>query len=209
MGYVPVQTGEQLVIVLVGGEVGIGTRVITIFALHVVAHAGQVGERGARDVLVGNSDTVLRSTPHVHDGRLLGHLTIDEEEQLVLDDRATDVGAIGSHLEFLAGLTDLGAFYSITTHVLVAVEDVGAATELVGTTLGNGVHTTTDEVGLTNVIGRDNNLQLLDSLDADGVTTTGQVVAQTEVVVEVGTVNGEVGSTSVGTGKTHTVTAVG
>ena len=89
------------------------------------------------------------------------------------------------------------------------MEDVGTATELVGTTLGNGVNTTTDEVGLTNIVGRDHNLHLLDSLDADGVATTGQVVAQTEVVVEVGTVNGEVGSTAIGTGKTHAVTAVG
>ena len=174
-----------------------------------VAHALQVSERGARDVLVGNSDTVLRGTPHVDDSGLLGHLTVYEEEQFVLDDRAADGGTVGGHLEFLAGLTDLGALYGVTAHVLVAVEDVGTATELVGTALGHSVHTTTDEVGLTNIVGRNNDLHLLDSLDTDGVATTRQVVAKTEVVVEVGTVNGEVGSTAIGTGETHTVTTEG
>ena len=88
------------------------------------------------------------------------------------------------------------------------MEDVSTATELVGTALGNGIHATTNEVGLTNVIGRNYHLQLLDSLDTDGVTTTRKFIAQTEVIVEVGTINGEVGGTAVGTGKAHTITAV-
>ena len=205
---VPVQASQQLVVILVGRETGIGTGVITVSILHKVAHAGQISERGARNVLVGDGNTVLRSTPHVHDTRLLGHLTVHKEEQLVLDDRTADSGTVGGYLELLACLTDLSTVNRITAHILVAMENVGTATELVGTTLGDSVHTTADEVGLTNIVGRNNYLQLLDGLDADGITATRQATAQAEVVVEVRTVDREVGQTAIGTSKAHTVTTV-
>ena len=86
--------------------------------------------------------------------------------------------------------------------------DISRALEGVRTWLCNGVHTTTDEVGLTNIVGRDHHLQLLDSIDRDGVTTTRQVRTQTEVVVEVGTINSEVGGTTISTSKSHSVTSI-
>ena len=149
---VPVQAGQQLIVVLIGGEAGIGTGLIAILLPNEVAHASQVGQRGARDILVGNSHAVGRGVPAVHDGGLLGHFTVDKEEQLVLEDRAADGSAIGGHLLFLAGSYH-GALDGVTTHVLVAVEHVCAAAEGVGTALGDGVHTAADEVGLTHVKG--------------------------------------------------------
>ena len=174
-----------------------------------VTDASQVAQGGARDESISVTDAVLGSTPAVNDGRLLGHLTVYKEEELVLPDGATKGETVGGHLVLLTRLRNLITVYSVTAHVLVAVEDVGAAAEGVGTALGDGVHATTDEVGLTHVVGRNHNLHFLDCLDRNGVATTGQTVAQTEVVIEVGTVNGEVGQTAVGTGKAHAVTTVG
>ena len=162
---VPVQTGQQLVVVLVGGEVGVRTSVITILAHHVVTDASQVAQGGARDESISVTDAVLGSTPAVNDGRLLGHLTVYKEEELVLPDGATKGETVGGHLVLLTRLRNLITVYSVTTHVLVAVEDVGATAEGVGTALGDGVHATTDEVGLTHVVGRNHNLHFLDCLD--------------------------------------------
>ena len=206
---VPVQAGQQLVVVLIGRETGIGTRVITVLVHHVILHAFQVVNRGTRDKLICVAHAILRSAPAVHDGGLLGHFTVDKEEELVLPDRATQGEAVGSHLILFTGSSKLNAVNSVTAHVLVAVEDVGTAAEGVGTTLGNGVNTTADEVGLANVVGRDHHLHLLDSLDRDGVTTTRQVVTQTEVVVEVCTIDREVSQTTVGTSKAHAITTEG
>ena len=86
---------------------------------------------------------------------------------------------------------------------------VGCTLELVGTRLGDGIHTAADEVCLADVKGRDNNLKFLDSIDRDGAATTGEAIAKTKVVVEVGTVHGEVGGTAVHTGKIHAVTTIG
>ncbi len=87
--------------------------------------------------------------------------------------------------------------------------DIRATLEGISTRLGDGVHAATDEVGLTHVERSHHNLQLLDGIERDGVAAAGELVAQTEVVVEVGTVDGEVGRTTVHTGKVHAVTAVG
>ena len=86
--------------------------------------------------------------------------------------------------------------------------DVGSTLEGICTRLRDGVHTTTDEVCLTNIVGRDNHLQLLDSIDRDRVTTTREVRRQSKVVVEVGTVDSEVSRTSVATCKTHAIAAI-
>ena len=130
-----------------------------------LAHAGQVAQGRARDKALIVTHTVLTGAVAVHDGRLLGHLTVDKEEDLVLPDRATQGETIGSHLILIAGTGNLETINGITTQVLIAVIDVGTAAEGVGTTLGNSVHTTTDEVGLANVIRRNNHLHLLDGLD--------------------------------------------
>ena len=88
------------------------------------------------------------------------------------------------------------------------MEDVGRALEGVRTRLGDGVHATADEVGLTHVVRSNDHLHFLNSLNRNRVATTGQVARQTKVVIEVGTVNGEVGRTSVTSGKGHAITAI-
>ena len=94
---------------------------------------------------------------------------------------------------------------TVTAQVLVTVVDVGRALEGVGTRLGDGVDTTTDEVGLTHIEGCNNHLYFLDGIKRDGVTTTRQLITQTEVIVEVGTVDGEVCRTTVTTSKAHAI----
>ena len=86
--------------------------------------------------------------------------------------------------------------------------DVCSALEGVGTGLGDGVYATADEVGLADIVRGNNNLKFLNCVDGDRVATAGEVVGKAEVVVEVCTVNGEVGSTAVGTCEAHSVTAV-
>ena len=86
--------------------------------------------------------------------------------------------------------------------------DIGAAPEGVRTGLGDGVHATADEVGLADIVGGDHDLKFFDGVDGDRVATARQVGAQTEVVVEVGTVHGEVGHTAVGTGEAHAIAAI-
>ena len=130
---------------------------------------------------------LLRRNTTVDYTRLLGHLTVDKEEELVLDDGTAQGHTVGRHLEFLACLTNLRTLDCVTAHILVAVEEVSASAEGVGTTLGDGVQATTDKVGLTHIVGRDNNLHLLDGLDRNRVATARKVAAQTEVVVEVST----------------------
>ena len=86
--------------------------------------------------------------------------------------------------------------------------DVGTTLEGVRTRLRDGVHTTTDEVGLTDIEGRDHHLHFLNGIDRNRIATARQATAQTEVVVEVGTVNGKVTKTTVTTSEAHAVTSV-
>ena len=90
-------------------------------------------------------------------------------------------------------------------HILVGMIYICCTSEGVRTRLGYGVDTTANEVGLTNVKGSNNDLYLIDSVHRDGVTTTGELRAKTEVIVEVGTVQGEVRATTVTTCETHTI----
>ena len=82
-------------------------------------------------------------------------------------------------------------------HELVVVIDIGRSLDGVGTGLGDGVDTTADEVGLADIIRSDDDLHFLDGIDGDRASATRKVVGKTEVVVEVGTIDGEVGVTSV------------
>ena len=208
VGDVPVQASQELIVLLVGGEAGVAACVVTIFAGHVVAHGSEVAQLGARNVVVGIGNAILRTAPAVGNGRSIHHFAIDEEEELVLQDRAAEGETVGGLLVLGTCAADLLALDGVTTHVLVAVVDVGCAAEGVRTRLRDGIHTTTDEVGLANVVGRNHHLQFLDSIERDGVATTRKLVGETEVVVEVGTVDGEVSRTAVATGEAHAVTAI-
>ena len=209
VGDVPVQTGEELVVVLICRKTGVTARIVAILRGHIVRHSLQVCLRGTRHVVVGISGIVgIRALPAVHHRRLLHHFAVDEEEQLVLDDRSTQRETIGRGAVFLAGAIDRLVIDGITLHVLVLVVDVSRTLESVGTRLRDGVHTTTDEVGLTHVVRRNHHLQLLNGIDRDRIATAREVGGQTEVIVEVGTIDREVSRTTVSTGETHAVTSV-
>ena len=90
-------------------------------------------------------------------------------------------------------------------HVLVVVVDVGRSLEGVRTGLGHGVDTTADEVGLAHVERSHHNLHLVDGIHRDRRTATGQAGRKSEVVVQVGTVQREVGGAAVTSGKAHAV----
>ena len=152
--------------------------------------------------------TVLRGSPTVSYRRNLFSFTIHEEEQLVFDNRATQRKTVGSLAIFLAGTGYLESFDSIASHVLISVINVRAALESIGTRRGSGIHTTADEVGLTHVVGSNYHLQLFNSFDGDGVATTGKSRWQTKVVVEVGTIHGEVGRTTIRSDKAHAIASI-
>ena len=86
--------------------------------------------------------------------------------------------------------------------------NVGGSLEGVGTGLGDGVHTATDEVGLTYIKRRNHNLHFLNRIDGDRRTTSRKLLCKTKVIVEVRTVNGEVGRTSVRSGECHSVSTI-
>ena len=206
---VPVHACQQLQVALVGREVGKGTSVVAVLLLGKLLHTLHVGHGGVGEVLLLAALTVYRRSPaYSYRGRSLV-LGIGEEEELVLDDGAAECGTVSSASVAVACTGDGLSVNYITTHVLVVVVYVGSTLELVGTRLGNGIHTTADEVGLANVEGRDNNLKFLDSINRDGAATAGETIAKTKVVVEVGTVHGEVCGTAVHTGKVHSVAAIG
>ena len=167
VGDVPIQAREELVVVLVGWEARPRTRVVSILVPNVVGDLLKVGKRGAREVVVGISDTVLRTTPAIGHGRNLFHLAVDEEEELVLDDRTTEGHAPRRGAVFLACAGNLLAIHGVATHLLVLVVNIGRATEGVGTRLGDGVHATADEVGLANIKWRNNDLHLLYGINGD------------------------------------------
>ena len=116
-----------------------------------------------------------------------------EEEELVLDNRASD----GSSEVFvkLLGHLDVLVLYGIVAaiHVLIVVEAEGAAVEFVGTRLGHYVDGTAGETTLTYVKRSHRYLQLVDSIQRDrqGITLAaiGSLRGQAKDVVADGTVN--------------------
>ena len=205
---VPVEAGENLHIALVCREIGPGTGFVAVFVLKEFGNLLEILEGGAGDVCVSIAYAVCGTSPPVCDGRDLGVLEVCEEEEFVLHDRSAEGEAVGGVAVLVAGTGDSLALYGVTAHILVAVVDVGAALEGVSTGLGDGVHATSDEVGLTYVIRRNHNLELLDGVDGDRAASARKVGGKTEVVVEVSAVHGEVCGTSVSSGEAHSVSAV-
>ena len=189
---VPVDASEELDIALILVVAGVGTRIIVVLLLEEIAHFLGLcgGYAGDHAVFIG--DAVLGSAPSVDLGRIRDILCVHEEEELVLDDGAAEgesVGGLTVFAPFEVHAVDTGA-----VEILVLVVDVSGALKGVGTGLGNGVHATADEVALANIVRGNHNLNLLDCIDGDGVATAGKSSAQTEVIVEVRTVHGEVGA---------------
>ena len=103
-----------------------------------------------------------------------------------------NLSSVGCALVFLTGAVNGLMVNGVTTEVLITMIDEGTAPESVGTRLRDGIHTTTDEVGLTYVEGRNHHLHFLNGIEGNGVTTAGKTIGKTEVVVEVSTIDREV-----------------
>ena len=133
---------------------------------------------------------------------------VDEEEEFVLDDRTAKGEAVG--LDFIGSpCSQIFSVNLVTTHILIAVVAIDGTLELVGTRLGHGVDTTTDEVGLTNIKGSDYHLHFLNGVDGNRGSATRQRGGQTKAVVEVGTIHREVRGTRIRTSEVRTATGIG
>ena len=209
VGNVPVDAGKNLVVFLVGREAGPRTGVISVLVLNMLAHALKVGKSTLRYEVVSISHTILRSHPAIGYSRSLYEFTTGEEEELILDNRSSESKSVSSLTVLLARTWNLLIVNGITTKVLILMIDISRTLVCVGTRLSDSVHTTTDEVGLTYIKRRDNHLHFLDSVDRDRITSTRKSIRESEVLIEVGTVNSEVGSTTVRALECHSVTSVG
>ena len=87
VGDIPVETDQELVVLLVGGESGVGTCIIVITVGHVILDRLKVGQSGARDVVVGIGHSVFRTAPALGNGGSSLPLGIGKEEEFVLQDR--------------------------------------------------------------------------------------------------------------------------
>ena len=200
---VPVNAGQQLGVLLVGREIGVGACIIAVFVLQMVVHLLHV-----RLQCTGHHTfrifAVLARAILYNFSRSLLFFVVHKEEQLVLDDGTTQRKAVGS-LGLIGTCSQVLAVDAVTTHVLVAVIGIGSTSECVRTALGDGIDATANEVRLAHVEGSHHYLHLFDGIHGDGVAATGKVGTKSEVIVEVGTVDGEVRGTSVTAGKAHAV----
>ena len=144
--------------------------------------------------------------PVVDHGRVAGVFEAAEEEQFVLDDGEAHGGTV--HGLVVTGGGNLLTVNLVTAELVVLVIHIGGTLHGVGAGLGDGVHAAADEVALTHVERGNHNLHFLDGVHGNGHAAAGQGGGEAEVVVEVGTVDGEVGATAVTAGDVHAVTAV-
>ena len=181
---VPVDPGEGFAVDVVAGEVGGAAGVVAVVLFKKGCYAFHVAEGGAGDVAAGLLPVFAGAVGDDLLGLLL-LLVVDEEEELVLDDGTAQGGAEGPVRSVLIG--------------------VGRCLEGVGAGLGHGVDAAADEAGLAHVVGGNDELDLVDGFDGDGVAAAGQLTVQAEVVVEVGAVHGEVGHAPVAAGDAEAV----
>ena len=204
VGDVPVDATEQLEVVFVGAPVGVRTRVVAVLLLKELSDAVEVALLCTRDVLVDVSLAVIRRSPAVSYARHLCIFGVGEEEELVLHDRAAEGEAVG-RCAVLAALAEVGVVNAVAVHVLVVVVDVCRTLECVRTRLCYGVDAAADEVGLAHIVRRNHYLHLVDGVHRDRIAAARELRCQTEVVVEVRTVECEVCRTSVTACEAHAV----
>jgi hypothetical protein len=90
-------------------------------------------------------------------------------------------------------------------HILIIIIEIGRTPERVGARLGDGVDAAAYEIGLAHIVRGYHDLHLVDGFEGDGIASTGKHGIETEVIVEVGTVETEIGGTTVTAGEAHAV----
>ena len=169
---VPVNTGQQFVVALVCGETGPTACIVSVPALDEIRDSLQVRVLCTRNILSHISHTIRWTAPRRRYRRSLDHFTIDEKEKFVWDNRATERESVGSLTVLLTGSGKSHLVNHVTTQILIAVIDIGRTLESVRTRLRDGVHTTTYEIGLTDIVRGYYHLQFLNSIEWNGVTAT-------------------------------------
>ena len=113
---VPVDAGQQLGVLLVGREIGVGACIIAVFVLQMVVHLLHV-----RLQCTGHHTfrifTVLARAILYNLSRSLLFFVVHEEEQFVLDDRTAQREAVGS-LGLVGTCSQVLAVDAVTAHVL-------------------------------------------------------------------------------------------
>ena len=206
---VPVDAAEELEVAERAVVVGVAAGIVTIDVLQVLGNLVHVGLCRTGRGGLGVADAVLGRTPGAVAGLAdaAAVFTAQEEEELVLDDRAADGAAIDRAVGVVAG-RGLAADGLAAAPVGVLVIRVSRRPEGVGTGLGDGVDTAADEVGLADVVRGNDDLDFLDGVEGNWHAAARERLGKAEVVVEVRTVDGEVGAASVKTAEAHAVAAV-
>ena len=158
-----------------------------------------IAEKLGQIVQIGSQDTRIGQT--VRDRFVLTvQLAVDEEEELVLHDRAAQAHTVLTIGE-LRHLTDIVA-HAVALQLGTLGIHIGRSVPLVGTRLGHRVDTAAREAAVAHVVGSDHHLHLLDRFERDGLRTLGaQRRRQAERVVERRTVDGHVVETIRRTGE--------
>ncbi len=120
VGDVPVNTTQDLQVVLIGTPIAIATRVVAVFLLQESAQSVQVALLGTRNVFVCIHLAVVRWSPAVGNSRNERVLGVGEEEQLVLDNRSTE-GKSVSGVAVCAALSKVGVGHTVSVHVLIII----------------------------------------------------------------------------------------
>ena len=124
-------------------------------------------------------------------------LVIEEEEHLVLVDRAAEGAApsgalqLGEDPRAVQGLLpDIDSLQVLAEEMIAAEVIIGRPVELIRAALGDGIDRGAGETGLAHIVGGDLDRQLLDGVDREGVEERGQAGAvEAEHIVDAGAVN--------------------
>ncbi len=143
-----------------------------------VEHEGVQG----REESWGQAVICVRSFK-VHRAGVFEFRVVDQEEQLVLDDRAAQRGAVFFLFEN-AGIERAGAAEGrFAYEVLVAVVVISSAVELVGAALGDDVDAAAGEVGRGHGVVSSHKLDRLDDIEIDRrAARSGKAAAEAEVI---------------------------
>ena len=186
---VPVHAGHELVSGGLYRIVLISTGVVAVGVDQELAHL--VEFRGRRTVVLQVLAEVLAVAGACQTGVARGGvplaLEVGEDEEFVLDDRGADAESEGvvAHL----AQRQLAAVVLVALKLVALGIEVGRNLQFVGSRLGDGVDGAAREAALTYVEGGYRNRYLLQCVERDGRTACGEVAADTEHVVERGTVD--------------------
>ena len=149
---VPGDLADDLLVLLGRGQ----QRRTRVEAVHRIGNTGYGVDqalRQARDLIGGRRKRIALGVP----------FTRDHEEQLVLDDRARQRGAVGFALEIEIGVDVAADLLTGQAVGILAVE--GVAVEIVGAGRQDRVDRTAQEVALAHVIRRDRGAELADRVE--------------------------------------------